>query len=417
MRILYFHQYFNTPDMSGGTRSYEMARRLVAAGHEVHIITSWLKETDEKTWFTTVEAGIHVHWFPNFYNNKMSYAERVRAFFRFAYHATKKGKSLEADLVFATSTPLTIAIPAIFTARSLKVPMVFEVRDLWPELPIAMGALNNKLAQKLAYQLEDWAYKNSSSIVALSPGMKDGIVKTGYPKERVAIIPNSSDNELFTIDPELAQKFRDKYEWLRDRPLIVYTGTFGHINGVGYLVKVAEQLKQLNPEIRILLVGDGVEFEKVELLAKEKAVLNINLFMMKQMPKKQIPIVLNAATLCTALFIDKPEMRANSANKFFDALAASTPILINYGGWMVDLIQKNQCGLVTWNKSIDQAAKEIVALITDENRLNNYALNAKKLAMTQFNRDELAAQLNQVLMLTLNQSSLQPEDITRDYYA
>lgn len=417
MRILYFHQYFNTPDMSGGTRSYEMARRLVAAGHEVHIITSWLKETDEKTWFTTVEAGIHVHWFPNFYNNKMSYAERVRAFFRFAYHATKKGKSLEADLVFATSTPLTIAIPAIFTARSLKVPMVFEVRDLWPELPIAMGALNNKLAQKLAYQLEDWAYKNSSSIVALSPGMKDGIVKTGYPKERVAIIPNSSDNELFTIDPEQAQKFRDKYEWLRDRPLIVYTGTFGHINGVGYLVEVAEQLKQLNPEIRILLVGDGVEFEKVELLAKEKAVLNINLFMMKQMPKKQIPIVLNAATLCTALFIDKPEMRANSANKFFDALAASTPILINYGGWMVDLIQKNQCGLVTWNKSIDQAAKEIVALITDENRLNNYALNAKKLAMTQFNRDELAAQLNQVLMLTLNQSSLQPEDITRDYYA
>lgn len=417
MRILYFHQYFNTPDMSGGTRSYEMARRLVAAGHEVHIITSWLKETDEKTWFTTVEAGIHVHWFPNFYNNKMSYAERVKAFFRFAYHATKKGKSLEADLVFATSTPLTIAIPAIFTARSLKVPMVFEVRDLWPELPIAMGALNNKLAQKLAYQLEDWAYKNSSSIVALSPGMKDGIVKTGYPKERVAIIPNSSDNELFTIDPELAQKFRDKYEWLQDRPLIVYTGTFGHINGVGYLVEVAEQLKQLNPEIRILLVGDGIEFEKVELLAKEKAVLNVNLFMMKQMPKKQIPVVLNAATLCTALFIDKPEMRANSANKFFDALAASTPILINYGGWMVDLIERNQCGLVTWNKSTDQAAKEIVSLIADENRLNEYALNAKKLAMTQFNRDELAAQLNKVLQLTLAQSSLQPEDITRDYYA
>lgn len=418
MRILYFHQYFNTPDMSGGTRSYEMARRLVAAGHEVHIITSWLKETDEQTWFTTIEAGIQVHWFPNFYNNKMSYSERIKAFLRFAYHATKKGKSLKADLVFATSTPLTIAIPAIFTARALKVPMVFEVRDLWPELPIAMGALNNRLAQKLAYQLENWAYKNSSSIVALSPGMKDGIVKTGYPKERVAIIPNSSDNELFTIEAEQTHTFRAKYDWLQDRPLIVYTGTFGHINGVGYLVELAEQLKQLNPEIRILLVGDGVEFEKVELLAKEKAVLNINLFMMKRIPKKQIPIVLNAATLCTALFIDKPEMRANSANKFFDALAASTPILINYGGWMVDLIEKNQCGLVTWNKSIDQAAKDVVELIDDEMKLKEYALNAKKLAMTQFNRDHLAAQLNQVLQLTLDQSSLQqPEDITRDYYA
>ncbi|PJG42962.1 glycosyl transferase family 1 [Acinetobacter tandoii] len=417
MRILYFHQYFNTPDMSGGTRSYEMARRLVAVGHEVHIITSWLKETNEKTWFTTIEAGIQVHWFPNFYNNKMSYSDRIKAFLRFAYHATKKGKSLKADLVFATSTPLTIAIPAIFTARSLKVPMVFEVRDLWPELPIAMGALNNRVAQKLAYQLEDWAYKNSYAVVALSPGMKEGVVKTGFPRQRVAVIPNSSDNELFTIDAEEAHKFREKYDWLQNRPLIVYTGTFGHINGVGYLVELAEKLKKLNPEIRILLVGDGVEFEKVKLLAKEKAVLNINLFMMKQIPKKQIPVVLNAATLCTALFIDKPEMRANSANKFFDALAASTPILINYGGWMVDLVEKNKCGLVAWNKSIDQVANEVVLLMADETRLNEYALNAKKLAMTQFSRDQLADQLNQVLQLTLGQSSLQPEDVTRDYYA
>jgi glycosyltransferase involved in cell wall biosynthesis len=417
MKILYFHQYFNTPEMSGGTRSYEMARRLVAAGHEVHIITSWLKETNEKTWFTTIEAGIHVHWFPNFYNNKMSYSDRIKAFFRFAYHATKKGKSLNADLVFATSTPLTIAIPAIFTARAIKVPMVFEVRDLWPELPIAMGALNNKVFQKLAYQLEDWAYKNSSAVVALSPGMKDGIVKTGYPRERVAVIPNSSDNELFTIDEEHARQFRVKYDWLQDRPLIVYTGTFGHINGVGYLVELATKLKKLNPEIRILLIGDGVEFEKVEMLAKQQEVLNINLFMMKQIPKKQIPTVLSAATLCTALFIDKPEMRANSANKFFDALAASTPILINYGGWMVDLIEKNQCGLVTWNKSIDQAAEEVVSLIANKQRLNEYALNAKKLAMTQFSRDQLAAQLNQVFQLTIEPSDIKPEDVTRGYYA
>lgn len=416
MRIIYFHQYFNTPDMSGGTRSYEMARRLVAAGHDVHVITSWLKETDEETWFTTIEAGIQVHWFPNFYNNKMSYSERIKAFSRFAYYATKKGRSLKADLVFATSTPLTIAIPAIFTAQALKIPMVFEVRDLWPELPIAMGALNNKLAQKLAYSLENWAYKNSSSIIALSPGMKQGIVKTGYPKERVAVIPNSSDNDLFTVDAESISSFRKDYEWLQDRPLIVYTGTFGYINGVGYLVDLAEQLKKLNPEIRILLIGDGIEFEKVKLFAKEKGVLNTNLFIMKQIPKKQVPVVLNSATLCTALFIDKPEMRANSANKFFDALAAGKPILINYGGWMVDLIEKNKCGLVTWNKSIEQAALEVVSLIGDTSTLNEYALNAKKLAMTQFNRDHLAAQLNQVLQLTLDHSNVQPEYITREHY-
>ena len=416
MKIIYFHQYFNTPEMSGGTRSYEMARRLVEAGHEVHIITSWLKETTEKDWYTTVEAGIKVHWFPNYYNNKMSYVDRIKAFFRFAYHATKKGKSLQADLVFATSTPLTIAIPAIFTARALKIPMVFEVRDLWPELPIAMEALKNKFLQKAAYKLEDWAYRNSTAIVALSPGMKEGIVKTGYPTERVAVIPNSSDNELFNVDPMKVYEFRHSLEWLKDRPLIVYTGTFGYINGVGYLVEIAEKLKKLNSEIRILLVGDGVEYDQVKKQAESLNVLNTNLFMMKQVPKKDIPVILSAATICTALFIDKPEMRANSANKFFDGLAAGRPIMINYGGWMVDLIEKNNCGIVTWKLSIDDAAKKIVNYLDNVEQLQFIAKNAKILAETQFSRDRLASQLNMVLIDSLNHSGNTSQKITLEYY-
>ncbi|OAL82336.1 glycosyltransferase family 4 protein [Acinetobacter sp. SFA] len=417
MKILYFHQYFNTPEMSGGTRSYEMARRLVAAGHEVHMITSWVKETDKTDWYVTNEAGIHVHWFPNNYNNKMSYMDRIKAFFRFAFYAAKNGKTFkDADVVFATSTPLTIALPAVSTAKKLKIPMVFEVRDLWPELPIAMGALNNPILQKIAYGLENWAYKNSKAIVALSPGMKEGIVKTGYPKQQVAVIPNSSDLELFNIENEKVIQFRKSLTWLQNRPLIVYTGTFGHINGVGYLVELAAKLKDINPEIRILLVGDGIEFDQVTSFAQEKGVLNNNLFMMKQVPKKDIPVILNAATLCTALFIDKPEMRANSANKFFDALAAGKPIMINYGGWMVDLIEKNNCGLVTWNLDIEAAAQQVANFIADPKLYGIAAANAKRLANTQFHRDMLAEQLNQVLINTVNASSITPESITQKYY-
>ena len=417
MKILYFHQYFNTPEMSGGTRSYEMARRLVAAGHEVHMITSWLKETDHKDWYVTNESGIHVHWFPNYYNNKMSYMDRIKAFFRFALHAAKKGKTFkDADVVFATSTPLTIALPAVSTAKKLKIPMVFEVRDLWPELPIAMGALNNPLAQKLAHGLERWSYRNSKAIVALSPGMKEGIVKTGYPKQQVAVIPKSSDLELFDIDNEKVSQFRGSLTWLQNRPLIVYTGTFGHINGVGYLAELAVELKDINPEIRILLVGDGIEFEQVALFAQEKGVLNNNLFMMKRVPKKDIPVILNAATLCTALFIDKPEMRANSANKFFDALSAGKPVMINYGGWIVDLIEKNNCGLVTWNLDIESAAHKVAHFIDDLESYKVAAVNAKRLATTQFHRDILAKQLNHVLMNTVNHSNTAPESLTQEYY-
>ena len=146
MRIIYLHQYFNTPNMSGGTRSYEMARRLVDRGHEVHMVTS---SRDGKPsgrhargWTETVEAGIQVHWCSVPYSNHMSSRRRLGAFAKFSRLAARKATALRGDVVFATSTPLTIALPAVYAARRRSIPMVFEVRDLWPEMPIAVGALN-----------------------------------------------------------------------------------------------------------------------------------------------------------------------------------------------------------------------------------------------------------------------------------
>lgn len=172
MKVIYLHQYFKTPDMSGGTRSYEMAKRMVKAGHEVHMVTSWTEKTNHTDWFSEEIEGIHVHWYPNQYSNSMSFKERTKVFMRFAYAATTKAASFkDANIIFATSTPLTIAIPAVSASKLLKIPMVFEVRDLWPEIPIAIGALNNPLLKFLAKRLEKLAYTNSSAVVALSPGV------------------------------------------------------------------------------------------------------------------------------------------------------------------------------------------------------------------------------------------------------
>lgn len=142
MKILYLHQYFTTPSMAGGTRSYEMARRLVAWGHEVHMITTDREGIfdPKQKWYETDEAGIHVHWTPIPYSNKMSYGQRIKAFFAFSWRAARKAAKIGGDVVFATSTPLTIAIPGVYASKRLKIPMVFEVRDLWPELPIAIGS-------------------------------------------------------------------------------------------------------------------------------------------------------------------------------------------------------------------------------------------------------------------------------------
>lgn len=384
--------------MSGGTRSYEMARRMVAAGHDVHMITSFRENNSNSNgWFLTEEAGIKVHWYPIPYSNHMGFLQRIKAFFAFAFAARKKVDEIESDIIFATSTPLTIAMPAVLAARKKKISMVFEVRDLWPEMPIAVGALKNPLLRFVAQRLEHWAYHNASAVVALSPGMKEGVIRTGYPASNVAVIPNSSDNAEFERNSEDAADFRAKRGWLGDKPLLVYTGTLGPTNGVGYMVSLAEELKKINSDIRILLVGDGAERKKIISEAEKAGVLEENLFIEQKLPKREIPALLSAATMASALFIDLPEMRANSANKFFDALASGTPVILNYGGWMHELVSQHKCGLAMWHKPFSEVAAELDKKMHDDIWLSDAGSAARKLAENFFSRDSLAKQLIDVL--------------------
>lgn len=417
MKIIYLHQYFNTLEMSGGTRSYEMARRLVAAGHEVEMVTSWRSEDGRAAeWFVTEESGIKVHWLPVPYSNHMRHHHRIAAFIRFALLSMRKAKQLGGDVIFATSTPLTISIPAVFAARKNKIPMVFEVRDLWPELPIAMNALRNPVAKWLAQRLERWAYRHSEAVIALSPGMKEGVVKAGYPAERVAVIPNSSDNLEFSFDAQAAAQFRSERKWLQCRPLLVYGGTFGRINGVGYLVGLAKELQSINPDIRILVVGDGQEKEAVREQAEREGVLGVNMFIEDSLPKNKMPALLSAANMATSLFIDLPEMQPNSANKFFDSLASATPILLNYGGWQHELVQAKGCGLAMWRKPIDEVAQEIAEKITDSDWLERAGNAARELAEAAFDRDMLAMQFGEVIKAGAYRHGQGAEKIAPGYY-
>ncbi|MCP3893737.1 MAG: glycosyltransferase family 4 protein, partial [Bacteroides sp.] len=230
MKLLYLHQYFKTPDMAGGTRSFEFARRLVKSGHEVHIISSWTEPTDQVGWFEQNIEGIHVHWLPNLYSNHMSFAERIKAFSRFAFEAGRRARAVGGDVVFGTSTPLTIAIPGVRTAKKLRVPFVFEVRDLWPEMPIATGALRHPLLKAIARRLERYAYFNADHIVALSPTMRDGVLKVRSDVD-ISVIPNSCDLDLFDFPKLSAGSFVDQHPELKGVPIVSYAGTFGQVNG------------------------------------------------------------------------------------------------------------------------------------------------------------------------------------------
>ena len=307
MRITYLHQYFNTPAMSGGTRSYEFGRRLASNGHEVNVVTSWRTPTDARDWFQTQEAGMSVHWLPVPYSNKMSYAERVWAFARFAAKSALKASSLSADVILATSTPLTIALPGAYASRRTRAPMVFEVRDLWPEIPIAVGAFRNPILIAAARRLERFAYRNAKHVIALSPGMKAGVVKTGFPASAITVIPNASDIAAFQGHEDDALAFRRSHAWLQDRPLAVYIGTLGRVNGVGYLARLAAAIRMRAPHLRFLVVGDGAEAESIEREATDLGVLNENFFMLPRVPKEAVPAILAAADVAFSLVIDLPE--------------------------------------------------------------------------------------------------------------
>ncbi len=392
--------------MSGGVRSYDIASSLVKNGHTVHMVTSAREGIYKDGWTFTNEDGINTHWITLPYSNKLNYLKRLKSFFLFAFYSAKKGSSLEGDIIYASSTPLTIAIPALYISWRKSIPMVFEVRDLWPEVPIAIGILKNPFIKYLAKTLERYTYKKSEAVVALSQGVKNGVINAGYDENKVFVIPNFSNIKLFNSGLT-GEKFRIKRKWLNDSPLLVYTGTFGLINGLTYLVDIAEKLLFLNSNVKILLLGHGREFGSVESYAREKNVLNNNLFIEPSIKKEELPEVLAAADLASNIVINVPELWNNSANKFFDALASGTPVLVNGKGWQAELINKTKSGIVTYGMSLEQSAKTIDDFLHNKNLLKNSSRNALNLSKECFDKDKLVKQVEEVLYFSLGQEGVE----------
>src|SRR4051794_14802797 len=383
--------------MTGGIRSYEQARRLVARGHTVGGITTHITPRQRGPgWRATVDDGVRVHWYAVPYSNQMSYARRLRAFAEFMVLAAAKAVALRGDLVFATSTPLTVAVPGVVAARLRRVPFVFEVRDLWPEVPIEMGALRNPIARRLAGGLANFAYRNATEVVALSPGMAAGVTAR-RPGTRTTMIPNAADLAMFEVRPEAVRRFRQEHRWLGDRPLIVYTGALGAVNGVEYLVRAARRMRDLDPDVQVLIVGHGKEWESTRELAARHDLLDRSVHMWEKVPKADLPVILGAATMSTSFVRPVRALWDNSANKFFDALAASRPIVINYGGWQSDLIRETGAGLVLDPYDADGAGLVLAAHVRDELWLKQAREAAHRLAVERFSRDRLFAQFEAVL--------------------
>src|SRR5680860_102905 len=403
MRITYLHQYFNTLEMPGGTRSYEMARRLVSWGHDVHMITSD-RSRDRGDWYMTDENGIQVHWLPVAYSNTMDFQKRLQAFLRFAAKAARRAATIDCDVVFATSTPLTIALPAIWVSRSRGVPMVFEVRDLWPEAPIAVGAIKNPVAIAAARTLEQVAYRSSSRIVALAPRVARGVIAAGYPEGQVEVIPNGSDLDLFRDAAAGIEGFLKEYPFLRGRKLVVYVGAIGLVNGVERLVEIAHRMRD-EPDVGFVIVGAGRQTGLVQERARRAGVLGRNFFMLGSVSKQVVPTVLAASTVAVATVLnDDRRLHGDSMNKVFDYLAAGKPIACAFEGWLSRTVCRHGAGFEV-PREPESAAAALASKLSDEAWLETAGLRARMLAESRFSRESQAWQLDAVLCSSVRRSA------------
>lgn len=350
MKIIYLHQYFNTPKDNGSIRSFQIAKSLVDHGYHVKMITG-KRKGDLK--YNNIE-GIDVEYLPVGYNHGMNYIKRVLGFVHFTFLAIFRTlKEKDIDLIIATSTPLTISIPAICRRLIYGTPYIFEVRDVWPEAPIAIGAIRNKLLMKIAYALERYSYRYAKWIVPLSEDMQSSIVDR-YPnvQNRIPeIITNISDVKLFGSKkkPNTLKKLLG----FNPRFSVLYAGTFGKVNGLEYVVELAKRLLSKDQSIVFLLVGADKHQSGLLQKSIETGTYNVNVFFIDPVSKENLPELYQSVTMGSSFVTNIEELWANSANKYFDTLAAAKPILINYYGWQAREIENENIGYVL-NPKIEQ---------------------------------------------------------------
>lgn len=399
MHILYFHQYFNTRQSTGGTRSYEFARRLIIAKHDVTIVTSGaqqnLSSVDEVDGIKVIR--LKAGFIGNFQKTKIGYKARILEFLKFAILSCfVVGKISKPDIVFATSTPLTIGIPGFWASFWYRVPLVFEVRDLWPEAPIQIGAIKNPVIISLGKWFERHIYKYSSHIIALSPGIRNSIINAGMPPDKVTMLPNSSDLDLFS--PSIDGTAIRKKLSLENKFVCTYFGAMGEANDLTFVAKAAKILNdQRERNILFVLHGDGKRRVWLEKYRRKYSLPNI-LFSDPVSDKTYVAQLAAASDLLMTIYKDLPVLYTCSPNKFFDSLAAGKPVLINTPGWLKELVELNKVGLAVKPGNAEDIAEKVKFLSKRPDLCREYGKNARKLAERQFSRDILAKKLEIVFL-------------------
>ncbi len=393
MRILYVHQYFKTPEEGGCVRSYHLAKGLVEAGHEVTMISGHNHKSGNE-----IIDGIELVYFKIPYDNHFGFIRRVVAFYRFVIQSKKYVNQLRHsyDLAYVMTTPLSTGFIALHIKKRLKIPYYFEVGDLWPEAPIKMGAVQNEFIKKWLYQFEKKCYFEAQKVIALSPAIRNYIEATS-PETKVNVVTNFSDIGFYDYKQKL-QSFS------AENPLnIGYFGTFGPANDLKSLLHTAKICQGHQVPVHFTLMGAGKDYDAINSLAQR--LTNVTLIPFGN--SKKVKKLLDRQDAVYISFKNLEILNTGSPNKFFDGLAAGKLIIVNFGGWVRNVIDKNKCGFYHEPHEPMEFVRKIQAFIKEPNLIRAYQKNSRQLAESYYSKD---LQVRKLLKILENEKHLRFND-------
>ena len=393
MKVLYFHQHFVTPRGAGGVRSYAMARKLLDRGHQVTMVcgsfvggNSGLSGPFAKGLRRGMVDGINVIELDLAYSNSDGFVRRALTFLKFAARSVGLAFTETYDVLFATTTPLTAGIPGIFARWLRGKPFVFEVRDLWPELPRAMGVIKNPLVLWAMGVLEWASYHSAHRVIGLSPGIVEGIAHRGIARERIELVPNGCDLDIFA---DASSPWRPAEVRPTDL-MAVFAGTHGMANGLDAVLDAAFELKRRGrDDIKLLLIGSGKLKAGLQARAARDNVDNVVFH--DPVNKTRLAGLMAATDVGMQCLANVPAFYyGTSPNKFFDYISAGLPVLNNYPGWLAAMITQHQCGFAVPPDNPAAFADALIQAAANRPALMAMGERGLALAQKEFDRNLLA---------------------------
>lgn len=390
MHVAVFLQHYHTPDCATAARPHALVAAL-AARHDVTLVTTdaWRARRLARTtpW---VPPGVRLVELRVPYANRMTARQRLASFARYAAGSFARGVRLPArpDVVVASSTPLTTAVVGALVARRYGVPWVFEVRDLWPAFPIQMGAVPGRVLPRLLVAAEHALYRDAARIVALSPDMAAHVQAVPGAAPVTTNVYGADLARLDAVTGADVAALRRAYDLGTEGRLVLYAGSFGRANAIPTLLGAARRLAH-RPDARFVFAGDG--FHRPDVARAAAAQPNVRL--LPPLPMPQALALFRAADLSLASFLDRPVLAANAPGKFFDSLAAGTPVVVTNDGWTRAFVERHGCGWYVPPECPAALAARVAACLDDPAALAAAGRRAAATAAARFDRRRLVARL------------------------